>query len=197
MPNWCVTYVCINYNNEDKIKDLYNKIVNWTSKNYMNNGFGTSWLGNVVLGSEVGTVDTDPKTDVECRGSIDFIDHNDTQIQIQTETAWVPMLAVWQKVIDKYLPGAKIIYDATEHGNGIYYTNDLELKDCYYIDPYDTTDIEPDYEASEENVVELLQNVLKTDEDSVEVLLEKLVESECAYELGIHKWEYVDPAELD
>ena len=133
MPNWCNTNIYINYDDEKALKNLYNKIKSWTSKNYADNGFGHGWLGNVVLGAEIGTVDTNPETDISCRGDIEYIDCTNSQITICTETAWSPMLELWIKVIEKYLPDAELIYDACELGNELYATNDPCLVGKYNI----------------------------------------------------------------
>ncbi len=190
MPNWCYTRITINHENETELKNLYKLIEEWTSKNYMENGFGHNWLGNIVLGSGVGTVDTGNDTDLRCRGNIDYSDLNDNQLIIHTETAWNPMLKMWIKVLEKYLPDAELLYEAEECGCGLYSTNDPYMKGCYYIDSWDIEDIESDMEASEETVREILQNLLDTMETDIDKLLRMFEESEHSENMSIHKWDF-------
>lgn len=197
MPNWCNTNIYINYDDEKALKNLYNKIKYWTSKNYADNGFGYGWLGNVVLGAEIGTVDTNPETDISCRGDIEYIDCTNSQITICTETAWSPMLELWIKVIEKYLPDAELIYDACELGNELYATNDPCLVGKYNIDPFDYNELEYIYDATEETVVGILQELLHTDKTNVDVLFQMLDDSDYAGDISIQKWEYVEPNEFD
>ena len=192
MPNWCTTRITINHDDENKLKEFEKLINEWTSKNYMENGFGLQWLGNIVGNSGIGTIDKNLETDLRCRGSITWIECDDYQLLIDTETAWVPMLKMWVKLLEKYLPDAELIYSAEECGMGIYSTNDPCLKDCYIMDCYDMEDIESDWEASEETVRKILQELLKTDETDVEKLIELLNDSEYGDKMIVHKWEYDD-----
>lgn len=197
MPNWCETNVYIKHEDSNAIKYLCGKLEEWTNKNYMENGFGHKWLGNVVLGAEVGTVDTDPKTDLWCRGRIEDISCNDNEISIYTDTAWSPILGLWIKVVEKYIPGAELTYVACEPGCEVYFTDDPDLIGTYNIDPYDNEEVDYCFDASEKEVAQMLQKLLKTDESNIDVLLEKFEESDYSGDIGIHQWEYVNPAELD
>ena len=192
MPNWCFNKITINHESETELEKLSKLIDEWTSKDYMENGFGHNWLGNIVLGSGVGTVDTDKETDLRCRGTITYSEVCGNQLIIDTETAWSPMLQMWVKVIDKYLPDAELIYSSEECGCGLYSTNDPCMKDCYIIDSWDMDDIEPDWEASEETVRKTLQELLDTTETDVEKLLKMFEESEYSDGMSIHKWDFDD-----
>lgn len=192
MANWCFTRITINHESETELEKLDKLLDEWTSKDYMDNGFGHKWLGNIVLGSGVGTVDTNKETDLRCRGWI--TDHfiEDNQLHIDTETAWNPMLQMWTKVLEKYLPDAELLYEAEECGNEIYSTNDPTMKDCYIIDCCGIEDVESDWEASEETVRKTLQELLNTTEADVEKLIEMLDESEYDECMSIHKWDFDD-----
>jgi hypothetical protein len=66
----------------------------------------------------------------------------------------------------------------------------------YYIDIIDTPPdefetVEGDYEATEEELIKLLQKVLKTKVKDVSKLLDKLEESDHQEWLSINKWEEV------
>lgn len=190
MPNWCYTKITINHEDERKLKELENKIDEFTSHDYMENGFGLKWLGNIVGNSGIGTVDENPETDLRCRGSITYIENYGDQLVIDTETAWTPMLEMWVKLLEKYLPDAELIYSAEECGCGIWSTNDPCMKGCYVIDALDMENVESDWEAPEGAVVKLLQELLQTENENIDELLEAFEESDFSYCLGIHKWNY-------
>lgn len=190
MPNWCLNRITINHENESKLEKLSKLIDEWTSKDYMENGFGHNWLGNIVLGSGVGTVDTNEETDLRCRGTITYSELYENQLIIDTETAWSPMLQMWVKVLDKYLPDAELIYSAEECGCGLYSTNDPCMKDCYIIDSWDIDDIDSDWAASEETVRITLQELLDTTETDIEKLLQMFEDSEHSDNMSIHKWDF-------
>lgn len=192
MPNWCSTTITINSDNEIELKNLYEKLKLWTSKDYMKNGFGHSWLGNVVLGAEIGTVDTDAKTDVRCRGNIVYMDYQNSQIVIETETAWAPMLDLWRKVIDKYLPNAELLYVAVEPGSELYCSNDSYYNNLYYVDAFDFEEDVSQYDASPDYVIKLLQKLLKSEEANICILLSQFQESNYIECINLHEWEYYD-----
>ncbi len=195
MPNWCYTNITINHGNEIEIERLEKLIGGWTSKDYMKNGFGHKWLGNIVLGSGVGTVDTNKETDLRCRGTIIDYYRNENELVINTETAWSPMLQMWVKVLEKYLPGAELIYNADECGNEINDTNDPCLAGKYILDYYGDEDIESDWEASEDTVRETLQKLLDTTETDIEKLIQMVYEDD--YDISVRKWEYSDVSNWD
>lgn len=195
MPNWCITDITIRHNDLLKLQQLYDLIEEWTNEDYKPNGFGHYWLGNIVLGSGVGTVDTGKDTDLNCRGDITYTDFGAGKITIRMETAWVPMLKLWVKVLDKYLPGAEFIYVADEPGSNITATNDSCLVGKYIIDPYGICNVEYNTEADEITVVELLQELLGTYETNVGILLGMLYDSDYDDAISIRKWEYCDISE--
>lgn len=191
MPNWCLTRITINNENQTELEKFDELLNKWTSKNYKENGFGHNWLGNIVGNSGIGTVDENKDTDLRCRGTITYSEVvDDGQLMIDTETAWCPMLKMWAKLLEKYLPNAELIYEAEECGNGLYSTNDPCMKDCYIIDCWDIASIDSDWEASEETVRKTLQELLGTKETNVDKLLELLSDSEYDDKISIHKWDF-------
>lgn len=197
MPNWCTTQITINHEDEKELEKLSKLIDEWTSKDYKENGFGCNWLGNIVLGSGIGTVDTNGETDLCCRGTIEYSELLKNQLVVTTFTAWSPMLQMWQKLLDKYLPGAELIYEAEESGCGLYCTNDPCMKGCYIIDAWDMENIETNYEATEEAVREILQKLLNTTESNVEKLIDMFEDSDYSENMSIHKWRWAEVAEWD
>ena len=195
MPNWCNTNITINHESETEIEKLEKLINEWTSRDYMENGFGNNWLGNIVLGSGVGTVDTDKETDLRCRGTIIDYYRIENQLIINTETAWVPMLQMWVKVLEKYLPDAELIYNAEECGFDITCTNDSDLVGKYILDYYGDGDFESEWEADEDTARETLQKMLGTTETDVKKLIEMAYEDDL--DISIHQWEYADVSDCD
>ena len=190
MPNWCFSSINIHHDNQSQLEDFMKLLELWTSSNAMENGFGTSWLGNIVLHSGVGTIDTRTDSDLRCRGALNALELCDGYICLQTETAWAPMLLMWKKIVDKYLPDATIYYTAEEDNCGFFVTNDPYYVGKYVIDAYDIDDIESDWEASEEEAIKTLQKVLETDETDITILLEAFEESDVSDRMSIHQWEY-------
>lgn len=196
MPNWCSTSIYIKHNDTKKLEELYNNINQWMRKDAMENGF-TNWLGNIVLNAKIGTVDTDKKTDLKCRGGIVFLDFDDFNdaIIIDTETAWVPMLKIWQKLIDKYLPDADIIFEATEPGCGIFVTNDADLQGKWLVDCwgfYEDWIEEGFYESIPKDVlINCLKKGLKTDCDDIDTLIPMFNKSEASEHASINEWDYI------
>lgn len=137
MPNWCLTNINITHPDIGKVKELYDKLQEWTAKNAAENGFGHSWLGNIVLASGIGTVDTGNPTDFRCRGCVICLDISEDVITVSTETAWCPMLRMWQALVDRYLPDAEIIFTAEEPGFEVYVSNDLTIIGNYVLDIYE------------------------------------------------------------
>lgn len=193
MPNWCSTEIEIYHDDKKAIDSLYHKIKEWTSRDYMENGAGNyNWLGNVVLGSGVGTVDQNKDTDIRCRGEITLFGKYDGCISISTETAWVPMLQMWLKVIDKYIPGGRLFYEAFEPGCEICCTNNVDIVGMYFLDFYDETDCV--FETfSKSYLISFLQDKCKAKNISDIDALRNMCEENCDH-ISIYKWEYV-PAE--
>lgn len=196
MPNWCSTRITINHESESELKNLEALINACMEKNYMKNGFGLDWLGNIVGNAGIGTIDIGKETDLRCRGRLNYMELYDNQLIVDTETAWVPMLKMWAKLLDKYLPDAEIIYNAEEPGCCIYATNDPDLINLYIIDSWNE-DIESNWKANESKVINVLQKLLKTEETDINKLLEIFNKSDEDYDISINKWEFIEIEEWD
>ena len=204
MPNWCYTNITICHDDKNKLKDFFDKVEEWMKKPYKTNDFDTyslGWLGNIVGNSglaewkvkENGREDFVPS--ISCRGSLQTFELHENSINIDTETAWGPMLEMWRLLCDKYLPGADIYYTAEESGNGLYQTNDPDVADTYYIDiwepPEEFEDEESMYEAEESDAIEFLQRVLHTEETDINKLIDMADSIDDPW-FSIHKWELMD-----
>lgn len=101
-------------------------------KSLVKNGFGNTWLGNLVkyLGGDW--------ENVYCRGewiSREYNKENNT-LTFTTETAWREMNE-WRKFIESCYKTIRILFVTEEPGMGIYQTNDLEgifFKAKYILD---------------------------------------------------------------
>lgn len=198
MPNWCNTIVIISHNDTNKTKELYDKLKEWTSKDYHENDFGHEWLGNVALGSGIATWDknkgavTDTGKIVNCRGAIRLLDFEDGNIHISQDDAWSPNVYLYKMICDKYLPDAEILFSADEPGCEVYETNDPAVEGSYVIDVYykrpdEFKDEDTMYEAEESDVVEFCQRALKTDETDITKLLDAMKNVDWC---SIHKWKH-------
>ena len=208
MPNWCYTNITIVHNDKDKLKAFFDKVEEWRKKPYKTNDFDTytlGWLGNIVGNSglavwkkkENGREDFAPS--ISCRGSLQSFELMDGQINLNTETAWGPMLEMWKLLCERYLPGAEIYYTAEESGNCLYQTNDPDMIGKYYIDiwepPEEFEDEESMYDAEEDVTIEFLQRVLKTDEKDIDKLFSMAEDIDDPW-FSINKWDSVEVNEI-
>lgn len=196
MANWCDTNISIRSKDKKAMEQFYQKLQEWTSVNYIDNGFGLKWLGNVVGNSGIGKFDSNGNSTIPCRGSITsmYLSDSKQEIYISTDTAWNPMPEMWLRLIEIYLPNdVEFIYSAEEPGCEIFATNDPDLIGNYHIDSWDELEKYEEYCASEETVVGILQELLNTKESKLENLLDEFDESDFSECMSIHPWEYVPP----
>lgn len=133
MPNWSTTdYFVIGSPKE--IMDLNKKMEKLENrkKSLVKNGFGNTWLGNLVqyLGGDW--------EKVYCRGEWMCRDYDKERnaLTFTTETAWQEMNE-WRRFIESCYKTIKILYVTEEPGCGIYQTNDKEgifFKSKYILD---------------------------------------------------------------
>lgn len=122
MPNWCSTDYYV-LGSRKEIMDLSKRIERLENrkKSLINNGFGNTWLGNLVnnLGGDW--------ENVYCRGEWMGREWNKEKntLTFTTETAWQEMKE-WRKFIESCYKTIKILYVTEEPGMGIYKTNDLD-----------------------------------------------------------------------
>lgn len=193
MSNWCITRINITNNDVNELIKFNDLISLWTSKNYMENSFGTDWLGNIVLGAGIGTVDSNLCSDVECRGMITYCELIDNELLIDIESAWRPPLQMLKLLLSKYLPNATLVYDAEESSQNLYETNNPNLKDLYVIEKWSSNQkldwIEYDREASMSEVISILQRLLNCpNSESLDKMLSLLSQSEYSESISVNKW---------
>ena len=206
-----MTTIKIYSENKDKLAELNELLNEWTNEDYMDNGFGEAWLGNIIIGAGLGTIDEDEEdidTDLECRGVLVLAELTDDCLWIETETAWNPMLKMWVRLVEKYLPDGKLIYYAEEMGNEIYCSNDPKYKDLYYVEfvnnsaiskiiGYNIESFMDGHEIKEKDLRKCLQCLLSTDEDDIETLIELTESKYDADDIYILKCDFIEPEELD
>jgi len=200
MPNWCATEINIYSSDRQKLEVLNKLIEEWTSKDFVENGFGHNWLGNVVGFSGIAGWDKekdDFNKNIRCRGCLSGIYLYGDHLQVYTETAWAPMMQMWELICDKYLPDHEIMFTAEECGCGIYETNDPDVEGTYYLDiwdpPEEVKDEESVYEADEDYIIDFCQRFLGTEIDDLDKLLQMVKDSAIGF--AIHKWEHCDIAD--
>lgn len=121
MPNWCSTDYYV-LGSRKEIMDLSKRMERLENrkKSLINNGFGNTWLGNLVnnLGGDW--------ENVYCRGEWMGREWNKEKntLTFTTETAWQEMKE-WRRFIESCYKTIKILYVTEEPGMGIYKTNDL------------------------------------------------------------------------
>lgn len=197
MPNWCQTYITINHEDESKLKEL-ESIISESIREDKNNDerCKNNWLGNIVINTGIGTVNKGLDTDLKCNGNITYMDCIDNQLIIYTETAWDPILKIWVKLLDKYLPDAELVYNAEEIGMQLYVTNDSYLAGKYNINS--TLQLMNSKEDTDEKDIVLnVQKLLKSDESNINKLLDEFKESELSNNIKINKWEFRDIDKFD
>lgn len=192
MPNWCATRIRITGKEQD-LRDLQTKLESWTKPNH-ENGFGEWWLGNLVLNSGVGTVDQNKESDLTCRGSVENVMMKDGDLWIETTTAYIPMMEIWQKILAAHAPNVELYYTAIEPACGVFWTNEPDTLGGYYFEPYDIDapdlDLEVEDVISREDLSEILRKLLKTDETNFHALLGQM-EQKFKGQYQIEEWTYV------
>ena len=133
MPNWCSTrYVCCG--DPEEIQGLYDRMTRLAQMKepLKPNGFGTTWLGNLVedLGVDFNKV--------QCRGSWDGLELDGGVLRFWTETAWYRCTELEDLIKEKY-PSLSIAFRVEESGMAIYEKNDETFFPEEYI-----VDIEDD-----------------------------------------------------
>ena len=136
MPNWCSTNIVVKNRETDVIENLEKEFENAFECNKIENGFGKMWLGNILsyLGYDEHEV---LNGSIRCRGEVSYMELNGNELHISTETAWVPMLQVIMKMVEKYAPDSEVTYQAVEEGCEIHSTNDPNIAGTIYVDIFE------------------------------------------------------------
>jgi hypothetical protein len=196
MPNWCSTFIKIVCKDEQEARKLESLIKEWTSTNVADNNFGNNWLGNIVANSGVGSIDDNDTNYFYCRGMFnDDIDVKENEISFSEDTAWNPALRVWQAVIDKFTPGAKLLYIASEPGENLFCTNDDDVKGHYYVECRSISlpvSIENNYIVSEQDCINFLKELLADENTDEDITISELIEDlhDTYSSVDVIPWDY-------
>lgn len=134
MPNWCYTmYVAEGPKTQlQKLYDTMNAITAIPFPGIIENDFGSSWLGNLVM-----VLGLDPRnhSDFRCRGSFEdvTIDPDDGRLRFYTSTAWCEADDT-RHLIEEKFPGVHLYFMSEEFGCNYWETNDVEGK--YFRERY-------------------------------------------------------------
>ena len=132
MSNTCFTGISFNGVDAPKLKE---DIERWADLS--EDPDNKYWLGNFMIGAGlVSKEEADEGPGLpRYKGSITYLDLiDDEQLYIDTETAWGPMIKMWQMIVDKMNYDLEIIYHAEEPGNELYWTNDITEKGNYHVE---------------------------------------------------------------
>lgn len=180
MPNWCYTNI-IFHGDKTEIEDFRSKVDGWTNKILRPSDFKESWLGNVLTGAGLGDRIDAEENGLRCRGSVGYVGEveygeDEAYFNVETETAWVPMMKMWVEVIKTL--GYKTIgfgYQSEEPGCELYVVHDPygDFPDKWVIDMF----IEGE-DLEDEKAMRLYDDRYYTDDDSIRLELQKLLDVE-------------------
>lgn len=196
MSDWCTSSIMIRVGTDSKsveaITKLKDKIMEWVKpENSKPSSYDRYWLGNIVINSGIGDANlvSEDGISISCNGVISRMvmgQWSSTNLGIVTVTDRRPMMLIWQLLIDKYLPNAKIVFSAYNNETGLFVTNDPYYSDTYFLEksPYGAED---DC-MSDDDLINFLQDVEDSDDEDLESLLRNAPHNlrEC-----IHEWETV------
>lgn len=190
MPNWCFTYYAAEGPKDQlqKLSDTMTRLAAMPSPGLIENGFGSSWLGNLVM--ELG-VDPLTQSNFRCRGEYYNVDLNQSgYLTFDTMTAWCEADST-RHLIEEKFPGVHLYFISEEFGCNYWETNDVEGK--YFSERYyfgaENFDDENDgnYYDTLPELIEAVEKAtgesgLQTFEDC-EVALKEHEDGDCAYAL--------------
>lgn len=154
MPNWANTFYIVTGDREQrqKLYDIMSELEEMKHPGLHDNGFGSSWLGNLVikLGGDW--------EKIYCRGQWFDLCNYDDRLTFDTETAWGEMNEVRYFLKSKF-PKLDFYYLCEEPGMVIYITNDRRHK--YFPERFYmwVEDREEQYYLSLKALCDMVQNI--------------------------------------
>ena len=117
------------------------------------------------------------------------------KIGVTTDSKWTPCPHAWKDIARTFDKNVVVYYEAEEPGCEIYASNDPDYVGHFIIDVCDDDDllegVDLEYGIhSRGETICILQKLLKTDNDSMSVLLYKLMNSKYKEVVYVHKIEY-------
>lgn len=194
MPNWCYTqYVFIGSSKE--LDRLERNISRWTESLSVPNGFGKNRLGNIVAGAGFS------QKEIPCRGILcnmyrkSDLEMETPRLHIDTETAWVPMHELWNRLIKKYSPGYRFLYYSEEPGCGIYETNDTE-KEFFGFDY--VADAFYDYPGAHENIRERFEEGISSwSEEDLHLVIADILKKDLPSDMLLYQFDAMQESWTD
>lgn len=216
MSNRCFTQYTIKSDDQNALKDLEKKLNSWTQENYIENGFGPKWLGNIVAHSGLYYIDPDIEWDdndiPSCRGTLDVCELTDEGLYLETQTAWSEYHEIIADLVKAYIPDAEVLFasELTEDGeyvsnyksgyrleNGVYEGDEELDSDSYSLQKAMKKyfgDEELAEGVSEADLRSFILDVLEIDDEDEEMNIDELIEemTDQYEDFYIHKYEYED-----
>lgn len=155
MPNWCFTNYAAEGPKEQlqKFYDTMTCVAAMPSPGLLENDFGSSWLGNLVMALGV---DIRKQLNFRCRGAYYSVDLNESgYLTFDTETAWCEADDT-RRLIEEKFPGVHLFYISEEFGTGYWETNDIQGK--YFSERYYFS--AEDYSGEDGNYYDTLPELL-------------------------------------
>ena len=141
MPNWCTNRIKFtgNYESINKLYKFIHDQINipfiHEAYRYNKNTFLGTFLERAGLDSNNfhhrGQIIEWPAPPKACDDTKD-----NYEITIYTESAWVPMIAMWLAIIKKISPDLQLFYASRECGMRIYQSNDPDYIDNLIVDTW-------------------------------------------------------------
>lgn len=147
MPNWCFTSYAAEGPKEElqKLYDTMQSLAAMPAPGLVENGFGSTWLGNLVMALGV---DPLKQQNFRCRGDYSNVDLNQSgYLTFDTMTAWCEADDT-RRLIETKFPGVHLFYISEEFGCCYWEINDLQGKyfpERYYFSTEDYMDEEGNY----------------------------------------------------
>lgn len=112
------------------------------------------------------------------------------KIGVTTDSKWTPCPNAWKDIARTFDKNVVVYYEAEEPGCEIYASNDPDYVGHFIIDVCDDSNYLEWGPHSRVETISILQKLLKTDNDSMSVLLYKLMNSKYKEVVYVHKIEY-------
>ena len=141
MPNWCTNRIKFtgNYESVNKLYQFIHDQINipfiHEAFRFDKNTFLGTFLERAGLNSDNfryrGQIIEWPTPPQACNDNKD-----NYEITIYTESAWVPMIAMWLAIIKKISPDVQLFYASRECGMRIYQSNDPDYINNFIVDTW-------------------------------------------------------------
>lgn len=195
MANYCTTTIKIMHDDMDALNTLKKNIVKWVSSE--------DWRKDKGLDLLVQNSGIKSASGFACDGYITAMKEPvDGILEITTDTKWIPMMQLWQAIVDKYLPDAALLYTASEPGFCIFETNDSSYVGKYNVsvigeggeEALQKVGLEECEDVEEKVLVGALQHWCKSAETDVAILMDEFYDTEYGNMIAIDQWEFFDIA---